>query len=319
MDTILSAVKDTLVDKALGRDGKDKDREAEQERCGRQDHDVSYPPNRSPAYSRDSEQYDGGGGNGYGGHGGRTLDPRPAGHGSDSLGDTRGYGRDEARHHGGSYDADHERGYGGHGGRAQEQGRSGYGQDSERDVRGYPRPEGEHGSGHGGHDQAYVRGTYEPSVGREYRPAPGSHTAAEYYSGASEEYRGAAEVAERESAESGSLFSSALKMLSRGGGRAQNDDVDEDQIVDSHKRVYGGGGSGQLGSQSLGQAAAMQALKRFTGGSGGGGGAAAAAGGQNAFIGLAMAEAVKLFDAQKAQGNVVSTMVVFLLWTKASN
>ena len=338
MDTILSAVKDTLIDKALGRDDKDEDKDQDREH-----HDSSYPQ-------------------GYGGHGGRAQDQRPAGYGQDSARDTRGYSREEACGRD-VWDEDHERGYGGHGGRSQDQRPAGYGQDSERDVRGYPRPDerggergayGGHGEedvyggraqgqyrhdterdvrgyprpdvrggervggygGHGGRPQEQGRSTYghdterdvrgyprdEVPVGREYRPAAGSNTASEYYSGASVEYHGAVEVAERESSESGSLFSSALKMLN--GNHTRKDDVDEDEIVNSHKQVYGGdgGSTGQLGSQSLGQAAAMQALKHFTGGGGG----SAAGGGQNAFIGMAMAEAVKLFDTQKAQGNVVS-------------
>ncbi|KAI5840644.1 hypothetical protein BZA05DRAFT_344590 [Tricharina praecox] len=217
---------------------------------------------------------------GYGGHGGRAQDQRPAGYGQDSERDVRGYPRPS--------DDERGSGYSGHGGRAQEQGRATYGEDSERDVRGYSREEAQR----------------DVPAGREYRAGAGANTAQEYYSGASGEYRGAVEVAERESSESGSLFSSALKMLS--GSQARKDDVDEDEVVNTHKQVYGGGNTGQLGSQSLGQAAAMQALKHFTGGSGGSSGGAAA-GGQNAFIGMAMAEAVKLFDTQRAQGNVAPT------------
>jgi hypothetical protein len=51
----------------------------------------------------------------------------------------------------------------------------------------------------------------------------------------------------------------------------------------------------------------MQALKMFTGGGAGQGGLGGGAGqGQNKFIGMAMAEAGKLFDQQSANGNVVS-------------
>lgn len=49
----------------------------------------------------------------------------------------------------------------------------------------------------------------------------------------------------------------------------------------------------------MGNAAALQALKMFTGGSGGGG-----SGGKSEFIGLAMAEASKLFEQQQAAGKV---------------
>jgi len=51
----------------------------------------------------------------------------------------------------------------------------------------------------------------------------------------------------------------------------------------------------------VGGAAALQALKMFTGGQGGSGG-----GSQNQFIGMAMAQASKLFDQQSANGNVQS-------------
>ena len=53
--------------------------------------------------------------------------------------------------------------------------------------------------------------------------------------------------------------------------------------------------------------AAMQAMQMFNGGGGGqsGGAAAAGGGGQNQLIGMAMAQASKLFDQQSAAGNVV--------------
>ena len=53
----------------------------------------------------------------------------------------------------------------------------------------------------------------------------------------------------------------------------------------------------------MGSAAAMQALKMFTGGGSGGqsGGSS-----QNDFIGMAMGQASKLFDQQSSQGNVAS-------------
>jgi hypothetical protein len=53
----------------------------------------------------------------------------------------------------------------------------------------------------------------------------------------------------------------------------------------------------------MGSAAAMQALKMFTGG---GSGNSAGGNSQNAFVGMAMGEASKLFESQSAQGNVAS-------------
>jgi hypothetical protein len=48
----------------------------------------------------------------------------------------------------------------------------------------------------------------------------------------------------------------------------------------------------------------MQALKMFSGGGGSSG--SAGQGGQSQFIGIAMAQAAKLFDKQAASGNTVS-------------
>jgi hypothetical protein len=72
--------------------------------------------------------------------------------------------------------------------------------------------------------------------------------------------------------------------------------------VQSHQQFYGGGGGGQQAStNSMGSAAAMQALKMF---SGGGSGNSQAGNSQNAFVGMAMGQASKLFDQQSASGNV---------------
>jgi hypothetical protein len=72
--------------------------------------------------------------------------------------------------------------------------------------------------------------------------------------------------------------------------------------VQAHQQLYGGGGGDGAGAQQLGLGAAMQALKSFQGGHG----ASATSGGQSAFVGLAMAEASKLFDQQKSAGNVAA-------------
>ena len=78
-------------------------------------------------------------------------------------------------------------------------------------------------------------------------------------------------------------------------------DVD---AVQSHKQFFGGGGSGQPASSgSMGSAAAMQALKMFTGGGSGG---SQGGNSQNAFVGMAMGQASKLFDQQSSAGNVAS-------------
>jgi len=74
--------------------------------------------------------------------------------------------------------------------------------------------------------------------------------------------------------------------------------------VQSHQQFFGGGGNSQQASSgSMGSAAAMQALKMFSGGQSGN---SQSANSQNAFVGMAMGEASKLFDSQASQGNVAS-------------
>lgn len=76
--------------------------------------------------------------------------------------------------------------------------------------------------------------------------------------------------------------------------------------VRSHRQFFGSDSSSQnqqqASSSTLGNAAALQALKLFTSGNQGGGGGQS----QNALVGLAMAQASKLFDAQASQGNVAA-------------
>ena len=132
--------------------------------------------------------------------------------------------------------------------------------------------------------------------------------------------RGAMHHAQQHSnGEDESLFSSALGFL--GGNKHQyaNEEIDEGQAVQAHQAMYGGGGQQQQqqhGSETVGAGAAIQALKMFTGGGSGsgsnsgmgGGGGGGAAGGKNAFIGMAMGQASKLFDQQSANGNLVSSI-----------
>jgi len=88
---------------------------------------------------------------------------------------------------------------------------------------------------------------------------------------------------------------------------AQEDDVDEQDLVQQHKNFFGNGSSSNATSSNLGSAAAMQALKMFTGGQGAAQASTGTGGAQNAFVGMAMGEAAKLFDQQQAQGNTSSS------------
>lgn len=110
--------------------------------------------------------------------------------------------------------------------------------------------------------------------------------------------------AENQGGNNSSFFSEAANFLQQQHGNiSNNQDVDQQHMVNSHEKFYGNGNSeGPASSNDLGAGAAMQALKAFTSGGSGGG--------QNQLIGLAMAEAGKLFDQQNANGNAVSNIVL---------
>jgi hypothetical protein len=271
----------TVVDKTLERDD-----------SGRHGHESSY------GSSGQNER------EGYGSHQDSSYDRD-----NDSYGGNRhegGYTRDMNER------SREEIGYSTHGNRRQSPSRY---EDSSRDMQGHSResvPENrsyyEESSSFGGHGGRPVSSRIEDNrydtSAREYRPAQGSGGY-----GYSSDYSGAKEHAERHASSSdSSLFSTALGFLSGKGKDLGRDDVDEGEYVRNHKDLYEHGGRGQKDSKSLGQAAALQALKKFTGGSGSSSSSGAGKD-QNAFIGLAMAEAVKLFDTQNSKGNVVCSLV----------
>jgi len=105
-----------------------------------------------------------------------------------------------------------------------------------------------------------------------------------------------------------SLFSQAIGFISEHKARFSSEEIDEGQVVSAHQTLYGGGGgggegTGQHDADTIGAGAALQALKMFTSGEGGGGG-----GGhdQNKLIGMAMAQAGKLWDQQNKHGSVAT-------------
>lgn len=49
----------------------------------------------------------------------------------------------------------------------------------------------------------------------------------------------------------------------------QDVDLDGDGVIEAHERAYNRGSGGQMDANSMGAAAAMQAMKMFTGGGGG--------------------------------------------------
>jgi len=103
------------------------------------------------------------------------------------------------------------------------------------------------------------------------------------------------------------MFSSVLGGLMGKKQQIAHEDVDEQDLVQQHQNFFGGGNSSNATSGAMGSAAAMQALKMFTGGQGTAQASTGAGGAQNAFVGMAMGEAAKLFDQQQAQGNTSSS------------
>lgn len=108
--------------------------------------------------------------------------------------------------------------------------------------------------------------------------------------------------------EDGNLFSQALSFLGENKHHA-DEDIDEQQMIGAHQQLYGKQDDDRPhDARSLGAGAAMQALKIFTSGGAGAGevGSQAHGNSQSQFIGMAMAQAGKLFDQQSGQGKVAS-------------
>ena len=103
--------------------------------------------------------------------------------------------------------------------------------------------------------------------------------------------------------EESSLFTKAIGFISEHKDSLKNQEVDEDMAVGAHKDLYGEGGSNRShNADSLGGGAAVQALKMFMGeGHGHGGGKHD----QNKLIGIAMAQAGKLWEQQNKHGKTV--------------
>ena len=91
------------------------------------------------------------------------------------------------------------------------------------------------------------------------------------------------------------MFSQAMKFISK-QNHGNGDDIDEDQVQNDHDQAYNKGNASNMSSQALGSAAAMNALKSFSGSNssnnnnGGGGDMKSKA------MAMAMAQAAKLFD-----------------------
>ncbi|KAK0246297.1 hypothetical protein EDD85DRAFT_803721 [Armillaria nabsnona] len=100
-------------------------------------------------------------------------------------------------------------------------------------------------------------------------------------------------TAEKHGSADSSVFSSALSFVKQNAGE-HNQPIDEDHVTNAHKKAYEEGSASSLSANSLGSAAALQALKKFT--SGGSSSSSGGSGSQTELISLAMAEATKLFE-----------------------
>lgn len=144
------------------------------------------------------------------------------------------------------------------------------------------------------------------------------------HNGDGDDFSGAAKHANQHAGSSAdsNIFSSVLAALGQNRQSLATQNVDEQDAVNSHQQYFGGNGNppSQATSESMGSAAAMQALKLFLGN-----GNQSQQGDnqqgneqqghnqnqiqgnpQDQFIGMALAEASKLFDQQSSQGNVQS-------------
>lgn len=140
-----------------------------------------------------------------------------------------------------------------------------------------------------------TRYTDQPAYGSDFTPAL-AHASA-HHSGGNED-----------------LFANALSFIQERAQSLGNDDIDEAHAVKSHQALYGGADGEVHDDRSVGAGAAMQALKMFMSGDGQGGGQGGGGGfDQNQLIGMAMAQAGKLWDQKQGEG---ATMVSFFsfLW-----
>jgi hypothetical protein len=95
----------------------------------------------------------------------------------------------------------------------------------------------------------------------------------------------ATQQAQNDKGEDSGLFSQALGFLQN--KQAQGDtDVDEDGVQDAHDKAYNQGQASNMSSSGLGAAAAMQAMKSFTGGSSSGSSMSGGGGMQAKLIGM---------------------------------
>jgi len=134
---------------------------------------------------------------------------------------------------------------------------------------------------------------------------------------------------ESHESEQSDLFSQGLAFVKGQMGNGGSHEIDEEHLQRAHSEAYKSeGNASKMDASSLGAAAAMQALKQFTS-SGGSSDSRGKSGGntQSTLIGMAMAEASKLFDKsggakqgtkQDAINGAAGTVMKFLIKSKFS-
>ncbi|GAD94252.1 hypothetical protein AFUA_8G05650 [Paecilomyces variotii No. 5] len=185
-------------------------------------------------------------------------------------------------------------------------GRDEYSDNNRRDD--YGSRGGDYGGGREGGNYGSSRNDeYESrggSGGDRYNDTRYDDTPHNRYSSQDDDYSGAVSHAQRhddDSDKNSSFFSQAVSFLNQNKDRvSSNSDIDEEQAVKAHKSLFGGGGDSnqQHDSQSVGAGAAVQALKTFTQGGSGGSGLGGGGDEKSQLIGMAMAQASKLWDQQ---------------------
>ncbi|KAF4451075.1 beta-flanking protein [Fusarium austroafricanum] len=153
----------------------------------------------------------------------------------------------------------------------------------------------------GGQEQGYGQQQQYPPAGGIQSQGGGGMTS---FHGGNIDFDNAKEEASQKAGSSGDkdLFGSILGALGQKQSKLADEDLDEEDAIKQHKSTYHDEDS-QQDSKSLGTAAAMQALKMYTQGQGQSG-SGSGSNSQTQFLGMALAEASKLFDNKAASGKV---------------
>ena len=115
-----------------------------------------------------------------------------------------------------------------------------------------------------------------------------------------------------------SFFSRAIGFISEHKDRLRGEEIDEGKAVDAHQTLYGSGSGGDGGkkhdAEFLGSGAAMQALKMFLESKDKDEKVGKEESGQNRLIGMAMAQAGRLWERDNKAGKAVSTVLVLSIY-----